>query len=104
MTSTQVIKCTRHGQQWAKLPSVNQSVVPVGLPLAKIGSASGRIAGVEMQMRGAFDLEVRRKPQAFAAGAVILAGIMDFEYGLGTGQVRQKALIGNDDDGSWSLP
>ena len=32
MTSTQVIKCTRHGQQWAKLPSVNQSVVPVGLP------------------------------------------------------------------------
>ena len=74
------------------------------LPLAKIGSASGRIAGVEMQMRGAFDLEVRRKPQAFAADAVILAGIMDFEYGLGTGQVRQKALIGNDGDESWSLP
>jgi hypothetical protein len=30
-------------------------------------------------VRGAFDLEVRRKPQAFAAVAVIEGGIMDIE-------------------------
>jgi hypothetical protein len=34
-------------------------------------------------LRGAFDLGVRREPQAFAADAVILGGIMDFEYGPG---------------------
>ena len=53
-------------------------------PLAKIGSASRTMPKeATVLLRGAFDLGVRRKPQAFAADAVIQAGVMDFEYGPG---------------------
>jgi len=53
-------------------------------PLAKIGSASRTMPKeATVLLRGAFDLGVRREPQAFAADAVILGGIMDFEYGPG---------------------
>jgi len=41
-------------------------------PLAKIGSASRTMPKeATVLLRGAFDLGVRRKPQAFAADAVI---------------------------------
>jgi len=59
-------------------------------PLAKIGSASGRIAGVEMQMRGAFDLGVRRKPQPFAADAEILGGLWILNTVWGPGKCVRK--------------
>ena len=47
-----------------------------GSPLAKIGNASRtmRKDGKVLE-RGVFDLEVRRKPQAFAAVAVIILGL-----------------------------
>ena len=52
--------------------------------LAEIGSASRAMPKeATVLLRGAFDSGVRRKPQAFAADAVIPGGIMDFEYGPG---------------------
>jgi hypothetical protein len=47
-----------------------------------------------------FDLEVRRKPQAFAAVAVISLGLMDIEYGLGSLCGALGLYIGSNGDGS----
>ena len=55
------------------------SVTPES-PLAKIGNDSRTLLKKgEVLVRGVFDLEVRREPQAFLADAVIDEGIMDIE-------------------------
>ena len=71
---------------WGSLRCPNATVrLVVGeSPLAEIGSASRAMPKeATVLLRGAFDSGVRRKPQAFAADAVIPGGIMDFEYGPG---------------------
>jgi hypothetical protein len=51
-------------------------------PLAKIGNDSGRMRrDGEFLLRVVFDLEVRRKPRAFAAGAVGI-DIYIYKYGV----------------------
>jgi hypothetical protein len=44
-------------------------------------------------LRGVFDLGVRRKPQVFAAVAVMLVGIMDIEWCLVIGQMQFGAAM-----------
>jgi hypothetical protein len=51
-------------------------------------------------VRGAFDLEGRRKPQAFAAVAVIQAGIMDIECCFMVGQMILWSILVADGDGN----
>ena len=83
--SMSVLWCSLRSE---RLFDVTESVPGIGIsgesPLAKIGSASRTMPKeATVLLRGAFDLGVRREPQAFAADAVILGGIMDFEYGPG---------------------
>ena len=55
-------------------------------PLGKIGNALAASFGMRL-WKGVFDLQVRRKTQALAAGAVMLIGIMGIEWHLVFGRV-----------------
>jgi hypothetical protein len=75
--------------------------VPVGSPLSKIGSASRR----QVRFCGRFVcealsiLEVRRKPQAFAAVAVMQVGIMEIECSFVIRLMLLGPAIVDDADG-----
>jgi len=56
-----------------------------------------------MLVRGVFDLEVRRGPQVFAAGAVISFGLMDIQYCPGSACSALWSWIGSDGGDSSSI-
>jgi len=54
-------------------------------------------------VRGFFDLEVRREPLAYAAGAVISFGLIDIQYCMGSACGAQWSCIQEMNDDSYRL-
>jgi hypothetical protein len=70
------------------------------LSLAYIGTASITEFGVSLRIDPRRFRLGDEKEAAGGGDAVIQAGIMDFEYGLGWSESVLGAVIGSDDDGN----